>query len=167
MAELAPCYVASVRACCVKSCGPVCLTRTSQHGVVGRKQEGLFKLPLAFSKTPNIPVTACSCCLATSWVSRGKRRHGCVCISTAERESKHILLPLPPLRALALRKSHRHVKEYHTPPGPSQHHPKTRHMERMIRIIYCWHICLLGKQHTDSLCCLYRSFSQSSIRKMT
>ena len=72
------------RQCC---CGLVCLTRTSQHR---QMQEGLFKLPLAFSKTPNIPVPACCCCLATRLcLEREESRHRCVCISSAESESKH------------------------------------------------------------------------------
>lgn len=161
-AEVAPGYVASVRACCVKSCGPVRLTRTSQHGVVGRKQEGLFKLPLAFSKNPQHPSYS-MLLLPSNQLGLEREEASRMCMYIHGWAGKQIHPAASPSPASA----RRHVKSHHTPPGPPQHHPKTRHMERMIRIIYCWHICLVGKQHTDSLCCLYRSFSQSSIRKMT
>lgn len=57
---------------------------------------GFIQTPTCLLKKKNIPVAACSCCLATRWDLREEKRHRCVCIFTAERESKHSLLPLPP-----------------------------------------------------------------------
>ena len=156
----------SARVCCVKSAhhssvmawfallGQASMESSAEAG-------GFIQTPTCLFKKKNIiPVSACFCCLATSWVVlRGKRGviDG-VCISMVERESEHTPLPLPPLWA-----AHRHVMMHRI--TVLLNITQTQHVE-MIIIIYCWHICLVGK-HTDLLCCLYRSLSQSSIRKMT
>lgn len=75
---------------------------------------GFIQTPTClFSKTPNIPVTACSCCLATGWVLREKRGVIDVCVYVYPPPSKHSLLPLArsPVSGSLSPQPHCHVME--------------------------------------------------------
>lgn len=101
--------------------GLVCLNRTSQHGVAGLSRRVYSNSHLPFQPPPpSIPVTACSCCLATGRVLR-------------ERESER-------------EREKRGVKDERTRPrlwllrallsSPARHQQTTVHVEIVLAIIY-------------------------------
>lgn len=118
-------------------CGLVCLTRTSQHGVIGISRRVYSNSHLPFSKTPNIPVTACSCYLATGrvlWEKRGVIDI-CVCVCThgwVRAQTLWAASPSPVSSSLSPQ-PHCHVMEHSITHSPSWTSPNdTAHTERCL-----------------------------------